>query len=234
MVLLFFLNYLEEKIMSNDSKYIISEFYAFNPDNIKDIIKEAEEKHAPITLKGILQKGNALNRNGRKYPIEILRREVDKYNELVKERRALGECDHPDSAVVSLSNVSHLVTKMWWEGETLYGEVEIIDTPSGNILKGLLRSGVMLGISSRGVGSVKSSNGADVVQEDFELIAFDFVSSPSTPGAYMFKEGVEKVGLKKITDGSFKTLRAEDVESASNFIKYKKLIDVADQKFWTK
>jgi hypothetical protein len=125
---------------------------------------------------------------------------------------------------------------MWWEGETLHGEVEIIDTPSGDILKGLLRSGVMLGISSRGVGSVKNQSGADVVQEDFELIAFDFVSSPSTPGAYMFKEGVEsgKVGLKRITDESFKTLRAEDVESASNFIKYKKLIDVAGQNFWTK
>ena len=188
----------------------------------------------PIVLKGILQKGNTLNKNGRKYPIDILKREVDKYNQLVKERRALGELDHPDSAVVSLTNTSHLVTKMWWEGETLYGEVEIIDTPSGNILKGLLRSGVMLGISSRGVGSVKSQSGADVVQEDFELIAFDFVSSPSTPGAYMFKEGVERVGMKKITNDSFKTLRAEEVESTSNSIKYKKLIDVAGQKFWTK
>ncbi len=220
--------------MSQESKYIISEFYAFNPDTL--LIKEAEENHKAIVLKGILQKGNTLNRNGRKYPIDILKREVDKYNQLVKERRALGELDHPDSAVVSLSNVSHLVTKMWWEGETLYGEVEIIDTPSGNILKGLLRSGVMLGISSRGVGSVKSQSGADVVQEDFELIAFDFVSSPSTPGAYMFKEGVEygKVGLKKITDDSFKTLRIEDIESTSNLIKHKKLIDVAGQNFWTK
>lgn len=220
--------------MSNDNKYIISEFYAFSPD--KSLIKEAEEKHMPIVLKGILQKGNTLNRNGRKYPIDILRREVDKYNQLVQERRALGELDHPDSAVVSLSNVSHLVTKMWWEGETLHGEVEIIDTPSGDILKGLLRSGVMLGISSRGVGSVKSQSGADVVQEDFELIAFDFVSSPSTPGAYMFKEGFDagKVGLKRITDESFKTMRADEVESSSNFVKYKKLIDVAGQKFWTK
>lgn len=218
--------------MSNEGKYIISEFYAFNPDT--NLIKEAEEKHMPIVLKGILQKGNTTNKNGRKYPLDILKREADKYNQLVKERRALGELDHPDSAVVSLSNVSHLVTKIWWEAETLYGEVEIIDTPSGNILKGLLRSGVMLGISSRGVGSVKSQSGDDVVQEDFELIAFDFVSSPSTPGAYMFKEGVEKIGLKRITDSSFKTLRLEDVESVSNLMKYKKIIDVAGQKFWTK
>lgn len=218
--------------MSNESKYIISEFYVFNPD--KNLIKEAEEKHMPIVLKGILQKGDTLNKNGRKYPMDILRREVEKYNQLVKERRALGELDHPDSAVVSLTNTSHLVTKMWWEAETLYGEVEIIDTPSGNILKGLLRSGVMLGISSRGVGSVKNSSGADVVQEDFELIAFDFVSSPSTPGAYMFKEGVERVGMKKITNDSFKTLRVEDAETALNIVKHKKLIDVAGQKFWTK
>jgi hypothetical protein len=112
MVLLFFLHYLKEKIkMSQESKYIISEFYAFNPDTL--LIKEAEENHKAIVLKGILQKGNTLNRNGRKYPIDILKREVDKYNQLVKERRALGELDHPDSAVVSLSNVSHLVTKMW-------------------------------------------------------------------------------------------------------------------------
>jgi len=222
--------------MSQESKYIISEFYAFNPENLRTIIKEAEEKNLPVILKGILQKANTLNRNGRKYPYDILKREVEKYQELVRERRALGECDHPDSAVVSLSNVSHLVTKMWWDGETLYGEVEIIDTPSGNILKGLLRSGVMLGISSRGVGSVKSQTGADVVQEDFELIAFDFVSSPSTPGAYMFKEGFEagKVGLKKITDESFKTLRADEVENSAKTIKLKQLLDVANQKFWTK
>jgi len=218
--------------MSKEGKYIISEFYAFSPDRL--LIKEAEDNKVAITLKGILQKGNALNKNGRKYPIEILKREVDKYNQLVKERRALGELDHPDSAVVSLSNVSHLVTKMWWEGETLYGEVEVIDTPSGNILKGLLRSGVMLGISSRGVGSVKSQGGADIVQEDFELIAFDFVSSPSTPGAYMFKEGVERVGMKRITDDSFKTLRAEDADSASNTIKHNKLLSIANQKFWIK
>lgn len=220
--------------MSTESnKYIISEFYAFTAD--KNLIKEALDNNQAVTLKGILQKANTLNKNGRKYPFEILKREVDKYNELVRERRALGELDHPDSAVVSLTNVSHLVTKMWWEGETLLGEVEILDTPSGNVLKGLLRSGVMLGISSRGVGSVKSNTGADVVQDDFELIAFDFVSSPSTPGAYMFKEGYEanKPGLKRITNDSFKTLRAEDTDTINN-LKYKKLFDISNQDFWTK
>jgi hypothetical protein len=124
---------------------------------------------------------------------------------------------------------------MWWDGDTLLGEVEILDTPSGDVLKGLLRSGVMLGISSRGVGSVKSQTGADVVQDDFELIAFDFVSSPSTPGAYMFKEGYEanKPGLKRITNDSFKTMRADTSESVNN-AKSKKILDLYKQDFWKK
>jgi hypothetical protein len=223
----------EITMTTESNKYIISEFYAFTAD--RTLIKEALDNRTAITLKGILQKANTLNRNGRKYPYEILKREVDKYNELVRERRALGELDHPDSAVVSLANVSHLVTKMWWEGETLLGEVEILNTPSGDVLKGLLSNGVMLGISSRGVGSVKSHTGADVVQEDFELIAFDFVSSPSTPGAYMFKEGYEanKPGLKRITNDSFKTMRADITESSNN-AKFKKISDLSNQDFWKK
>lgn len=218
---------------TESNKYIISEFYAFTAD--KNVIKEAIETHQAVKLKGILQKANTLNRNGRKYPYEVLKREVDKYNELVRERRALGELDHPDSAVVSLANVSHLITKMWWDGETLYGEVEILDTPSGNVLKGLLKNEVMLGISSRGVGSVKSHTGADVVQDDFELIAFDFVSSPSTPGAYMFKEGYEanKPGLKRISTESFKTMRVDNVE-AINSPKSKKIMELSKQDFWKK
>jgi hypothetical protein len=216
--------------MSNTAdKYIISEFYAFTPD--RDIIKEAEENHKPITLTGILQKANTLNRNGRVYPLDVLKREGKKYEELVKERRALGELDHPDSAIVSLANVSHLVTELWWEGDTLMGRVEIINTPSGDILKGLLRSGVMLGISSRGIGSVKHKQGQDIVQEDFELIAFDFVSSPSTPGAYLFKEG-RQWGLKKLTDDDCKILRAGETSSNEKTDKYKKIIDISKDKFW--
>ena len=133
-------------------KYIISEFYGFEPD--KELIKEAIENNTPIYLTGILQKANTLNRNGRVYPFEILKREADKYMELVNEKRALGELDHPDSAVVSLSNVSHMIVEMTWKGDTLMGKIQILDTPSGNILKGLLKGGVMLGISSRDRKSV--------------------------------------------------------------------------------
>ena len=136
-----------------DNKYIISEFYEFSSEenDLSKLITEAEESHKPIVLKGILQKANTENRNGRVYPFKILKREADNYQQLVDEKRALGECDHPDSAVVSLANVSHMVTEMWWKGETLYGKVQLVDTPPGNILKGLLKSGVKLGISSRGI-----------------------------------------------------------------------------------
>jgi hypothetical protein len=212
--------------MANSDKYIISEFYDFTVD--RNLIIEAEQNHKPIKLKGILQKANTQNRNGRVYPYDILKREADKYMISVKERRALGEADHPDSPIVSLSNSSHLVTNMWWEGETLMGEVELVETEAGNKLKGLLKSGVMLGISSRGVGSVKNVRGKDVVQDDFELIAFDFVSTPSTPGAYMFKEG-KSWGMTKIIDASFKN-------SSYNQEKYNdfnsKIIDLSRDNYW--
>jgi hypothetical protein len=213
--------------MSDSSKYVISEFYAFEADS--NLIKEAEEKNQPVIMKGILQKANTENRNGRVYPLEILKREAKKYEEAVKERRATGELDHPDSAVVSLGNVSHMVTEMWWEGDTLMGKVQILETPAGNILKGLLKSGVMLGISSRGVGSVKNRNGLDEVQEDFELIAFDFVSSPSTPGAYLFKES-KSWGLTKLNDNSSKILRTADLNTNHNSVE--ELNRISNKSFW--
>jgi len=211
--------------MNNSDKYVISEFYAFQADS--KLIKEAEERNQPIIMKGILQKANTENRNGRVYPLDILKREAKKYEEAVKERRATGELDHPDSAVVSLSNVSHMVTEMWWEGDTLMGKVQLLETPSGEILKGLLKSGVMLGISSRGVGSVKNKNGLDVVQEDFELIAFDFVSSPSTPGAYLFKEG-RSWGLTKLDKANSKILKTNELNNFNN------LKELSDKSFWKK
>ena len=136
-------------------------------------------------------------------------------------------CDHPESPIVSLSNASHLVTNMWWEGETLMGEVELVETEAGNKLKGLLKSGVMLGISSRGVGSVKSVSGRDVVQSDFELIAFDFVSSPSTPGAYMFKES-RQWGLTKLTDANYKA--KNNNENLSQI--QSKIISLSKDNYW--
>lgn len=140
-------------------------------------------------------------------------------------------CDHPESSVVSLANVSHKVTDMWWQGDVLYGKVQITETPMGDILKGLLKSEVRLGISSRGVGSVKTKQGKDIVQDDFELIAFDFVSSPSTPGAYMFKESREW-GLTPLLDGNQKIKIATADDLNEEIEKYNKLKEVMKNNFW--
>lgn len=143
-----------------------------------------------LIVQGVLQRAEAKNHNGRVYPMETLMREAKKYNEsYITERRALGELDHPDSSVVNLNNVSHNILEMAWRGKDLVGTVEVLPTPSGNILKALFQSGIKLGISSRGLGSVKEvmreAGSAMEVQPDFELIAFDFVSNPSTHGAFL-------------------------------------------------
>jgi len=219
-------------MIANKDKYIISEFYEFKID--KNLITESEKAGKPLIMTGILQKADQINRNGRVYPYEILKREADKYMELVENNTAGGELDHPDSAVVSLANVSHRVTEMWWQGKDLYGKVLIAEeTDAGRTLKGLLKAGFMLGISSRGVGSVKSRNDEDVVQEDFELIAFDFVSSPSTPGAYLFKEGkghkVLRAGMVPLSQ-STGILTTENVqEKLSHF---QKIHDLSGSDFW--
>ena len=157
------------------------------------IDESIKENNGRLVVKGVLQRAESKNQNGRIYPREVLVREVQKYSEQqVTERRALGELDHPDSSVVNLNNASHNVLDMNWDGDDLLGTVEVLSTPAGNILKELFRSGIKLGISSRGLGSVetiKEDNGDDgetvQVQPDFELIAFDFVSNPSTHGAFM-------------------------------------------------
>ena len=154
----------------------------------KKMIKESKEKFGKIMLKGIIQRANTLNQNGRVYPKSILEREVMNYQKLIKENRALGECDHPDSSVVELKNVSHVVNEAYMQGDIVYGAIEILDTPSGKIIQSLIESGVTLGISSRGVGSTVAQGGNQVVQDDFQLICFDMVSEPSTPGAFMLKE----------------------------------------------
>jgi hypothetical protein len=156
-----------------------------------------KENDGRLIVKGVLQRANEKNQNGRIYPKNTLVREADEYERIqIKERRALGELDHPDSSVVNLNNVSHNVLEMHWTGDDLLGTIEVLGTPSGNILKELFRAGIKLGISSRGLGSVKElgENGTDQVQPDFELIAFDFVSNPSTHGAFMrpVNEGVSK------------------------------------------
>jgi len=148
--------------------------------------KVEEDAGGRTIVKGVLQRAGAENQNGRIYPKPTLMREAQKYEQLIKERRALGELDHPDSTVINLKNVSHNVREIHWEGDDLCGTVEILATPSGNILKELLKAGILLGISSRGMGSTKQMEGNKVeVQEDFELIGWDFVSNPSTHGAFM-------------------------------------------------
>lgn len=140
-----------------------------------------------LIVSGVLQRADAKNQNGRVYPKAVLMREATRYHDIyIKEKRALGELDHPDSSIVNLQNVSHNIVDMYWKGNDLYGKVEILGTPSGNILKELLKAGIKLGISSRGLGSVREL-GENVleVQDDFELIAFDFVSNPSTHGAFL-------------------------------------------------
>lgn len=216
----------------DNGKYIISEFYEFKIE--PNLITESEKAGKPLVMTGILQKADTLNRNGRIYPYEILKREADKYMELVENNTAGGELDHPDSAVVSLANVSHRVSEMWWNGKDLYGKVIIAEeTPAGKILKGLLKSGFMLGISSRGVGSVKTKGSQDIVQEDFELIAFDFVSSPSTPGAYLFKEGKaygnRGAGMIPLGEGSGSITNAMVQERLGQFAK---LNELANNDFW--
>ena len=139
-----------------------------------------------LIVKGVLQRAESQNQNGRVYPKEILVREAKKYtDEFIEERRAMGELDHPDSSVVNLQNVSHNVLEMHWKGNDLLGTVEVLSTPAGNILKELFKSAIKLGISSRGLGSIKQEAKGDEVQNDFELIAFDFVSNPSTHGAFL-------------------------------------------------
>ena len=170
-------------------KQLLVDYTVFevSPQQINESLSKNNGK---LVVSGVLQRAEAKNQNGRIYPKETLMREANKYADtFIKEKRALGELDHPDSSVVNLNNVSHNVLGMNWQGDDLVGTVEVLGTPSGNILKELFKSGIRLGISSRGMGSVKEvfSEGDNTleVQPDFELIAFDFVSNPSTHGAFL-------------------------------------------------
>ena len=159
-----------------------------------------------FVVQGVLQRAGAKNQNGRVYPKPILERECQRYQmEYIDQHRALGELDHPESSVVNLNNVSHNVLKIWWKGDDLHGAVQILDTPSGKILKELFRAGITLGISSRGLGSVKElrNEGTVEVQEDFELICWDFVSNPSTHGAFMRPTNMNESVNKNITTNKY-------------------------------
>ena len=162
--------------------------FEYTPEMIKESIEENDGK---VVMRGVLQKANTLNQNGRVYPLPILQREIMNYQKFIREGRSLGELDHPDSSVVELKNVSHIVRDATMDGDAVVGTVEILNTPSGKILQSLIESGVTLGISSRGVGTTKRQGDTQVVQDDFQLICWDFVSEQSTPGAFMMSEGRE-------------------------------------------
>ena len=169
---------------------LLTEYRPFQVN--QQLVEASIRDNKPLIVSGIIQRAEAENQNGRIYPKEILMREIKKYQEgPINERRALGELDHPESSVINLQNVSHNIKEVRVDGNDVYGVVEILSTPAGNVLKELFRNGITVGISSRGMGSVKEnmSEGTVEVQEDFELLCFDFVSTPSTHGAYMTPVG---------------------------------------------
>jgi hypothetical protein len=172
-----------------NKKFVLREYYALCDGGVcHDLLTEDEKrfvKDGGMMLSGKLQEAEVQNGNGRVYPHETLSREVKNYQKVVGENRAIGELDHPDDSVVNLRNASHMVTDIWMEDKSVMGKLKVLDTPSGNILRSLVDSGVQLGISSRGLGSVTEAKGAVTVNDDFQLICFDMVSEPSTPGAYM-------------------------------------------------
>lgn len=181
-----------------DYQVIKEEVAATTTESDGKIIEHPATKR--VLMKGILQKADTLNQNGRIYPLSVLEREVRNYQKFIIENRALGELDHPDSSVVNLKNVSHLIREAYLENGTVYGVVELLNTPSGLILQSLVDSKVKLGISSRGVGSTRKQGDYHVVQDDFQLICWDYVSEPSTPGAFMIPEGrrLEGVNLNTV------------------------------------
>lgn len=178
--------------MSEKMLPLLREFYELGNDRESDFLDDSDResiKKGDVILTGVMQRADAPNGNGRVYPYNILRREVENYTKLVAERRALGELDHPSSNIIELKNASHIVVGIQMKGNDVIGKIKILSTPSGQILKSLVNDGVKLGISSRGMGSVKNNGNNIIVQEDFQLLCFDMVSDPSTVGAFMLAEG---------------------------------------------
>ena len=177
------------------NKILLREYFELCEGGVcQDLLTEEEKRFVAgggLILAGIMQKANTPNGNGRVYTENVLLREVESYKKLVKERRALGELDHPEDSVINLKNCSHLVTSIWMEGNDVHGKIKVLGTPSGNILRSLVENNVSIGISSRGLGSVREEKGQTIVEDDFQLICFDIVSEPSTPGAFMMREHKE-------------------------------------------
>ena len=180
-------------------KYVLQEF--MNLDYTDELLTEKEREGnrngTLLILAGKIQCAEAMNGNGRIYPRPILEREVKNYEKLVKEGRAIGELDHPDSSVVELKNASHVMTDVWWKGDDVMGKMKILNTPAGQIARQLVEGGVQLGISSRGLGSTRQEGNTTMVEDDFQLLCFDLVSEPSTTGAFLVAESQVKTHLTK-------------------------------------
>lgn len=168
---------------------LLREFYELCEGGVcQDLLTESEKsfvRNGGMMLTGKLQEADVQNGNGRIYPHSIMEREVKRYAAVVEDNRALGELDHPDSSIINLANVSHMVTEVWMDGPSVMGKIKVLETPAGQILRALVESGVKTGISSRGMGSVTERMGKTIVEDDFQLICFDIVSEPSTPNAFM-------------------------------------------------
>ena len=183
---------------------MLNEYFELCPNGTcQDFLSEAEKRdvreNGTMYLTGIIQRAEAPNGNNRVYSKKVLEREIENYQKLIQENRALGELDHPEDSVINLRNVSHTMVKVWWDGNNVMGKAKILNTPSGKILQSLVNDGIKLGISSRGMGSVhEGPDGRTIVEDDFNLICFDFVSEPSTHGAFMDMR--ENKGAKKISE----------------------------------
>jgi len=162
---------------------LLIETHIFTPKGAR-LTESKSDRGLPL-VEGILATAEVKNGNGRYYSRELWEREINKYQVLVDENRAMGELDHPESSVINLQNVSHNIADMWWDGDKVMGKIEILPTPNGNILKALVESGITVGVSSRGMGSLKDVGGLMEVQDDFELLCWDFVSTPSNPDSFM-------------------------------------------------
>ena len=191
---------------------LLTEYRPFKTN--KQLAEQAIKENKPLIVSGVIQRAEAKNQNERVYPRDVLEREIERYVEgPVKEKRAMGELDHPESSVINLQNVSHNITKCWWDGDDVMGEFEILSTPAGNILKALFAAGLTIAVSSRGMGSVNElSEGSLEVEDDFELLCWDFVSTPSTHGAYVAPVNVNvNINESKIQSPKFKYTNVNNI-----------------------
>ena len=191
------------------SKQVLIETQIFKPQPFSIVEGVGGTKN--LCVQGVLATAEVKNGNGRYYSKELWDREIGKYMELVRERRACGELDHPDSQIINLKNVSHVITDMWWDGDNVIGKIEILPTPSGNILTSLFQNNIPVGVSSRGMGSLKQMGEIMEVQDDFELLCWDFVSTPSNPGSFMYVVGTLNEGLQASERSSDKFAKVNQI-----------------------